>query len=66
MNQFSIRDRKNKHPPTSLAGVQYLALSSEPKEVTAASRGSFGYHNRYLAKRRLMRAVRRLRHGQVN
>ncbi len=66
MNQFSIRDHKNKHSPTSLTGVEYLALSSEPKDVIAASRGSFSYHSRYLAKRRLLRVVHRLRHDQIN
>lgn len=66
MNQFSLRDRKNRHLPTTIAEVQYLALASEPKEVAAASRGSFTYHHRYLAKRRLMRTLRRLRRGQLS
>jgi hypothetical protein len=65
MNQFNLRDRKHKHAPAAYAEVQYLTLASEPKEVTAASRGSFTYHHRYLAKRRLMRTLRRLRRGQV-
>ncbi len=60
MNTFSFASHKNKHSP-SIMEVQYLALASEPKDVTLAGRGSFGYHSRYLAKRRLIRTMRRLR-----
>jgi hypothetical protein len=45
--------------------TQYLALPSEPKDVMAASRGSFGFRNRYLAKRRVMRTIRRIRRERV-
>ncbi|HUB93127.1 MAG TPA: hypothetical protein VMB52_01345 [Verrucomicrobiae bacterium] len=41
--------------------VQYLALPTEPKEITAAARGSFGFRNRYLAKRQVLRTIRRIR-----
>lgn len=42
--------------------TQYLALPTETKDVATASRGSFGFRNRYLAKRRLLRTIRRIRH----
>ena len=45
--------------------AQYLALPSEPKDVAAAGRGMFGFRNRYLAKRRVLRTIRRLRREQV-
>jgi hypothetical protein len=41
--------------------AQYLALPSEPKDVTVAGRGTFGFRNRYLAKRQVLRTIRRLR-----
>jgi hypothetical protein len=52
---------KQRHAPISNTNVQYLILPSEPRYVTAAVRGSFGFRNRYLAKRQMMRAIRRLR-----
>jgi len=66
MYPFSNTSRKHKQPPAATIWVQYLAPASEPKEVAAASRGSFTYHHRYLAKRRLMRTLRRLRRGQLS
>jgi len=56
---------KQKHMPIANTSVQYILLPSEPKEVTAAGRGTFGFRNRYLAKRRMMRTIRRLRRTQV-
>jgi hypothetical protein len=41
--------------------TQYLALPSESKDVTIAGRGTFGFRNRYLTKRKVLRTIRRLR-----
>lgn len=41
--------------------VHYLILSSEPADNQTSGRITFYYHNRYLAKRRMMRHLRRLR-----
>jgi hypothetical protein len=56
MNQFNFEDQKTKISPMLLAQVQYLALSSEPKDL---SRGSI--QGRYIAKQQLLRTIRRLR-----
>lgn len=60
MNTHGI-DSKYKHSPIKDTTVQYLILPSESKEVSAAGRGSFGFRNRYMAKRRVMRTIRRIR-----
>ena len=65
MYPFSLRGRKHKNTPT-IMGVQYLAMASEPQESTGAGHLSFTYHNRYLAKRRVMRNVRRLRRDPLS
>jgi hypothetical protein len=52
---------KQKHAPIANTSVQYLVLPSESKAVTAANRGLFGFHNRYITKYRMMRAFRKLR-----
>ena len=61
MYTFSVHhsQKRSQNNPNE---VQYLALASEPKEITTIGRVSFGYHSRYLAKRRLMRRIRVLRH----
>lgn len=53
---------KQKQSNTKDTSARYLILPSESKEVAAAGRGSFGFRNRYLAKRSVMRTIRRLRH----
>lgn len=54
--------RKHKNLPASESFVQYFILSSEPKETAAVTgRSSFQFRNRYLAKRQVMRTIRRLR-----
>ena len=64
MHNFSFGS-KDKNPSTTDVFVHYLVLPSEPKEVAAAGRGSFGFRNRYLAKRQVIRTIRRLRREQV-
>ncbi len=61
MNVFSAIDLKNKRSPANKVELHYLVLSAEPKDVKAASRGTFGFRNRYLAKRRVIRTIHRLR-----
>ena len=58
--------RKYKNLPASESFVQYLVLPSEPEETSAATAvcSSFGFRNRYLTKRRVMRNIRRLRRAQ--
>jgi hypothetical protein len=58
---------KHKNLLVSEDFVQYLILSSEPKETASleAGRRSFDFPNRYIAKRRVMRTIRRLRRSRV-
>lgn len=51
--------------PISDTSVHYLILPSESKDVAAAGRGSFAFHNRYLAKQRMLRTFRRLRRTRL-
>lgn len=53
--------RQNTHPNTYIPG-EYLLLASEPKDVRSASRGTYGFCERYLARQRMLRTVRKLRH----
>ena len=39
----------------------YLILPSESKDVAAAGRGSLGFRNRYLVRRRVLRTIQHLR-----
>jgi len=55
---------KEKQRPVEMQ-YQYLVAASEPKYVTAASRGRFGFRNRYLAKRSVLRTFRRIRRERV-
>lgn len=61
MNTHGINSFKQKQSPIADTTVQYLVMPSESKDVSAAGRGSFGFRNRYLAKRRVLRTIRRLR-----
>jgi hypothetical protein len=56
---------KQKQSPIANTSVQYLVLPSEPKEVTAAGRGTFGFRNRYMAKHGMIRALRQMRRNQA-
>ena len=56
-------DRKHTGLNTYIPG-QYLLLSGESKDVRVASRGSIGFSNRYLLKRRMLRSIRRLKSQQ--
>jgi hypothetical protein len=51
-------DRKHTLQNTYIPG-EYLRLRDEPREVRVASRGTYGFRNRYLLKRRVMRTIRR-------
>jgi hypothetical protein len=55
-------DRKHTHPNIYIPG-EYLLLASEPKDVQVASRGSYGFRNRYLAKQHMLRTLRKIRLG---
>lgn len=59
---FSGKQKRSSEPEIY---TQYLIVPSESKEVTSASRGTFGFRNRYLAKRRMIRAIRRIRREHV-
>lgn len=52
---------KQKQSPNTDTSIHYLLLPSESKDVAAAGRGTFGFRNRYLAKRSVIRTIRRLR-----
>jgi len=56
-------DRKHTPANTYIPG-EYLLFSSEPKDVRSASRGTYGFRNRYLLKRRVIRTMRRLKNPQ--
>lgn len=56
---------KQKHSPIAETSVQYLVMPSESKDVSAAGRGTYGFRNRYMAKRSVLRAIRRLRRENV-
>jgi hypothetical protein len=58
MYQFNFEEQKTKKSPMQLAQVQYLALSSEPKDLSRAS-----FQAQYLAKQQLLRTIRRVRRG---
>ena len=66
MYKFSFSGKQNNTDTnTNDVFVQYLVVPSEPKDVAAAGRGTFGFRNRYLAKRQVIRTIRRLRREQV-
>lgn len=56
---------KQKNTPIANTSVRYLILPSESRDVTAANRGLFGFRNRYIAKRRMLRAFRKLRKESI-
>ncbi|HUB93636.1 MAG TPA: hypothetical protein VMB52_03980 [Verrucomicrobiae bacterium] len=58
---------KHKNPLANESFVQYLILPSEPAEASSIGpmRESFAFRNRYLAKRQVMRTIRRLRRTQA-
>lgn len=64
---YTIDFSKHKNVPASENFVQYLILPSEPKETVGPIMGrqSFGFRNRYLAKRQIMRTIRRIRRAQT-
>jgi hypothetical protein len=64
MYRFGFSSKEN-DSSTKDVFVHYLVVPSEPKEVAAAGRGTFGFRNRYLAKRQVIRTIRRLRREQV-
>jgi hypothetical protein len=64
MEPHTFSDKQKRSSKTE-SYSQYLIIPSEPKEVTAAARGSFSFRNRYLAKRRVLRTIRQLRRGHV-
>jgi len=63
MRRFSFSSKQN-NTDTNDMFVHYLVMPSESKDV-AAGRGTFGFRNRYLAKRQVIRTIRRLRREQV-
>ena len=63
MNAHGFREKQIRPSQTDIA-MQYLVMPSEPKEVIAAGRGSFGFRNRYLAKRRVLHTIKRMRRTQ--
>lgn len=64
MYKFSFSSKQN-NTDTNDMFVHYLVMPSESKDVAAAGRGTFGFRNRYLAKRQVIRTIRRLRREQV-
>jgi len=64
MRRFSFSSKQN-NTDTNDMFVHYLVMPSESKDVAAAGRGTFGFRNRYLAKRQVIRTIRRLRREQV-
>jgi hypothetical protein len=62
MQSISFNSKQKRSSEQKNVYVQYLASPTEPKEITAAARGSFGFRNRYLAKRQVLRTFRRIRH----
>jgi hypothetical protein len=66
MYKHQAIDEQTKTPIMSAESfAQYLILSSEPQEIVRTTRLSFSFRNRYLAKRRVMRTIRRLRRTQA-
>jgi len=61
MYAFGARgDRKHTGQNTYIPG-EYLVFRHEPKDVRLASRGSYGFRNTYMLKRRLVRSFRKTR-----
>ncbi len=66
MYRHSASGRHTKTPAVvTETFAQYLILPSEPEEVIGAANVSFGFRNRYMTKRRVMRIIRRIRRTQV-
>ena len=66
MHRYQARDKHIKTPATATnTFAHYLILPSEPEENIRVSRLTFQFRNRYLTKRRVMRAIRRMRRTQV-
>lgn len=61
MQPVSFSSKQKRSSESEMTYVRYLETPSEPKEIAAAARGSFGFRNRYLAKRRVLRTIRHLR-----
>lgn len=61
MRSLGFTDKQKRSSEQLKEYAQYLPMPAESKEITAAARGSFGFRNRYLAKRRVLRTIRRLR-----
>lgn len=55
-------DRKHTQANIYIPG-DYLLLAGEPKDVRLASRGTYGFRNRYLAKQRMLRTFRKMHRG---
>lgn len=65
MYPFNTHGYKQKEIPAKNNEGHYLILASEPVDHLTTGHFSFNFRNRYLAKRRVMRTVRRLRRNQV-